>query len=78
MGGFWRLSGIVRSGGGIPIPSRARRRASLPTVNRGFFFRGIGHRTQTLPHPSDTAVGGYLLVRANLTIERRTSSCRKS
>jgi hypothetical protein len=36
--GFRRLSGIVRSVGGIPRPRRASRRASLLTLIRSRFF----------------------------------------
>jgi len=36
-----RLSAIRRAGGGIPISSRARRRASVSLRKRGFLFRGI-------------------------------------
>lgn len=41
---FSRLSGITRAAGGIPIPRRARRRASFSTRSRGFFFDRIMHR----------------------------------
>jgi hypothetical protein len=38
-GGLRRLSGIRRSTGGIPIPSRARRRASFSILISVFFLR---------------------------------------
>ena len=38
LGFFKRFSVMVRSGGGRPIPRRARRRASVPTLNFDFFF----------------------------------------
>lgn len=40
-GGFLRLSGMTRSPGGMPIPRRASRRASLCARNRSFFFLAI-------------------------------------
>src|ERR1700680_4689277 len=45
--GLLRLSGIVRSGGGSPIPRRARRRASFATRKRDFFFRGMCHQNKS-------------------------------
>jgi hypothetical protein len=38
LGFFKRFSVMVRSGGGRPIPRRARRRASVPTLNFDCFF----------------------------------------
>jgi hypothetical protein len=39
---------MARSGGGMPIPRRARRRASAPTLNLDFrFFEGIDGQLQS-------------------------------
>src|ERR1700678_1764141 len=38
-GGLLRLSGISRAAGGMPIPARARRRASFSILIPGFFLR---------------------------------------
>jgi len=38
-GGLLRLSGIRRAAGGMPIPARARRRASFSILIPGFFLR---------------------------------------
>jgi hypothetical protein len=37
-GGLLRLSGISRAAGGMPIPARARRRASFSILIPGFFL----------------------------------------
>lgn len=39
LGGLWRFSTMTRSGGGRPMPRRARRLASLATLNFDFFLR---------------------------------------
>ena len=41
LGGLLRLLRMVRPGGGMPTPRRARRRASLVTLRRGIFLRGM-------------------------------------
>ena len=45
--GLLRLSGMVRSAGGAPIPKRARRRASVATLYLDFFFIGIFHQNKS-------------------------------
>ena len=41
LGGFSRLSGIMRAGGGVPVASRARRRASFDAEKRFFRVRAM-------------------------------------
>jgi hypothetical protein len=44
LGGFKRLSGITRAGGGLPAANRARRRASFDAENfLRFFFMQISY-----------------------------------
>ena len=46
-GGFSRLSGIIRAGGGVPVAIRARRRASLEAENRFLRVRAMFSEVQS-------------------------------